>query len=338
MSILSGRHHHFWYHIAQYSDLSSKAAVSFWGGTAAFSNYVLLAPMNKLSARFEAVLLGLTVLYLLALAGVPLVYTVFLSFQDIDPFQINRLIHRFVGFQNFQDIFSDPFAPRYFLNTLIFLLISVSTQFLIGFGLALIFKAYFFGGSIVRGLFLVAWILPPIAVGIIWVSLFAQKAGVLNFALVQSGLVQDGIGWLTTSQLSLISVSIANVWLGVPFNMIFLTIGLMAIPDDMYEAARMDGANAWNRFRFITLPAMRASIATMLSLGVIFTLQQFDLFAAMTNGGPAGSSTVLQYWSWRLSFETLEIGKGAAVASLTLVLVMVIGAIYIIFSREDEIR
>ena len=80
----------------------------------------------------------------------------------------------------------------------------------------------------------------------------------------------------------------ANVWLGVPFNMIFLTIGLMAIPEEMYEAARIDGANAWNRFRFITLPAMRASIATVLSLGIIFTLQQFDLFAAMTNGGPAG--------------------------------------------------
>ena len=136
--------------------------------------------MKWISARFEAGLLGVALVYLLAMAGLPLVYTVILSFQEVDPFLINRLMHTFVGLRNYEEIFTDPFAGRYFFNTFVFLVLSVGLQFLIGFGLALVFKTRFFGASTVRGLFLVAWIIPPIAVGIIWVSIFAQKAGILN--------------------------------------------------------------------------------------------------------------------------------------------------------------
>ncbi len=294
--------------------------------------------MNRSHLRFEVMLLGIALLFLLVLAGFPLIYTLVLSFQEVDPFRIDQLWHEPVGWKNYRAIAADPRAWSYLANTALFLLVSVGAQFLIGLGLALLFTRRFFGSATARGLFLVTWIIPQIAVGIIWVSIFSQNAGVLNYVLNQIGMIESGLGWLTTSELSLVSVAIANVWLGVPFNMIFLTVGLMAIPEDMYEAARMDGAGVWNRFRFITLPAMRGSIVTVVSLGIIFTLQQFDLFAAMTNGGPAGSSTVLQYWSWELSFLTLEIGKGAAVACIALVFVTCIGALYIWAAQEETGR
>lgn len=291
---------------------------------------------NK-TKHFEIVLIVVALAYLIAFAGIPFFYTAFLSFQEVDPFMINRIMHTWVGWQNYRDVFSLRQFPSVVWNTAVFLVLSVSAQFIFGFALALLLRKHFWGSSVMRGLFLVTWIIPQIAVGIIWVSIFAQKAGVLNYFLDVLGLSASGLGWLTTKELSLYSVVVANIWLGIPFNMIFLTVGLMAIPEDLYEAARIDRASAFNRLRYITLPAMMPTMITVLSLGIIFTLQQFDLFAAMTNGGPADSSLVMQYWSWEFSFQTFEIGKGSAIATMMLIFVTLVGGVYVHFSRQDDV-
>ena len=294
--------------------------------------------MFRHELRFEFILLAATLAFLVIFAGVPFFYTVFLSFQEIDPFEINRFVHEWTGLENYREVLDNSSFGQVTRNTLIFLALSVTAQFCLGFLLALLLRKVFWGSSIVRGLFLVAWIIPQIAVGIIWVSIFAQKAGVLNYFLDLLGVSSEGFGWLTTADLSLYSVSVANIWLGIPFNMIFLTVGLMAIPEDLYEAARVDGAGPLRRFRYITLPTMVPTMVMVLSLGIIFTLQQFDLFAAMTNGGPAGSSLVLQYWSWEFSFQTFEIGKGSAIATIMLIFVTLVGGVYVAFSRQDAVQ
>ncbi|KMW57103.1 putative alpha-xyloside ABC transporter, permease component [Candidatus Rhodobacter oscarellae] len=282
-------------------------------------------------------MLATAILFLLVFAGIPLIYTVILSFQEIDPFKINRIVHEWVGFENYRDTLGSAKAWSVFSNTVIFLCLSVSIQFVVGFGLALVFVSRFVGRDVMRGLFLVSWITPQIAVGIIWVSIFSQKIGILNYALTSLGIVDAPIGWLTDPDYALYSVTIANIWLGIPFNMIFLTVGLLAIPSNLYEAARMDGANAWSRFRHVTLPSMIPTIVTVISLGIIFTLQQFELFAAMTSGGPAGASLVMQYWSWEFSFLTFEIGKGSTIATAMLLFVTVVGGFYVYFSRVDDV-
>ena len=275
--------------------------------------------------------------FLLVFAGIPLFYTVVLSFQEIDPFRVNQIVHDWVGLENYEETLGSTKAGPVFINTAIFLGMSVAVQFLLGFMLALIFVSKFFGRDLMRGLFLVSWITPQIAVGIIWVSIFSQKVGILNYILTSLGITEAPVGWLTNPEYALYSVTIANIWLGIPFNMIFLTVGLLAIPSDLYEAARVDGASAWNRFRFVTLPAMIPTIVTVISLGIIFTLQQFELFAAMTNGGPAGASLVMQYWSWKFSFLTFEIGKGSAIATTMLLFVTFVGGFYVYFSRTDDV-
>jgi multiple sugar transport system permease protein len=121
----------------------------------------------------------------------------------------------------------------------------------------------------------------------------------------------------------------------MPFNMILLSVGLAAIPDDLYEAAELDGATAWQKFWTITLPMMRATIGAVLALGTIFTLQQFDLFAAITSGGPAGSSTVAQYWSWQLSFREFDFGRGAVISVMMIIVVLAVSLVYVRSTRAE---
>ena len=132
--------------------------------------------------------------------------------------------------------------------------------------------------------------MPGLVVGAIWSWILAGDFGVLNTVLKAMGLIDGNIFWKSDPAFSIWAVVIANIWLGLAFNMLLLSVGLAAIPRDLYEAAELDGANAFQRFWTITLPMMRSTIGAVLSLGLIGTLQQFDLFPAITEGGPASTS------------------------------------------------
>ena len=136
--------------------------------------------------------------------------------------------------------------------------------------------------------------------------------------------------------MALYSLVIANVWLGIPFNMLLLSVGLAAIPGDLYEAAALDGAGPLQRLGFITLPMMRATLGAVLALGIIFTLQQYDLVAALTQGGPANASNLAQYWSWQLSFQTYDIASGSVVAVLMILVVVLVAILYVRSTRLEH--
>ena len=298
--------------------------------------------MKNLLARlkgesgFEIALAVFALLYLLVFAGFPLLYNILLSFQQVDLMEPATLLRPFVGLANFRDIFARPEAGQVLANTLLFVGLSLLFQVVIGFLLALLFREDFPFASFMRGLFLAGWIMPGLVVGVIWKLLFAGDFGVLNDLLLRTGLMDERIFWLSDPRYSLYAVIIANVWLGVPFNMLLLSVGLAAIPSDLYEAAELDGANPVQRFFGITLPMMRTTLAAVISLGAIMTMQQFDLIAALTQGGPANSSQVAQFWSWQLSFQTFEVSAGAAVATLMLTLVIVISVFYVRFTRNER--
>jgi multiple sugar transport system permease protein len=158
---------------------------------------------------------------------------------------------------------------------------------------------------------------------------------VLNFILRESGIISGNIFWRSDPTYSLWAVIIANIWLGTSFNMILLSVGLSGIPKDLYEAAELDGANVWQRFWTITLPMMRSTIGAIVSLGLIFTLQQFDLFAAITAGGPNNSSNVTQYWAWDLSFKQYDFAQGATISVIMIVFVMFASVVYVRSTRQE---
>ena len=284
---------------------------------------------------FDIVLVALPLTFLLTLSGLPLIYNVLMSFQQVDLFSLGTFSRPFVGFKNYKDLFAQPETWPIFANTAMFVVASIVGQFLIGFGLALFFWTNFPGASWLRGLFLVSWVMPGLVVGAIWSWILSGDFGVLNFLLRESGLINGNIFWRSDPNYSLWAVTIANIWLGISFNMILLSVGLSAIPADLHEAAELDGANAWQRFWTITLPMMRSSIGATMALGLILTLQQFDLFAAITSGGPYNSSNVAQYWAWDLSFRQYDFAKGATISVIMIIFVMLASIVYIRSTRLE---
>lgn len=284
---------------------------------------------------FDLILVGAAMVFLLALAGLPLVYNVLMSFQQVDMFTLGQLIRPFAGISNYVAVVAQPEFWMVTRNTLVFVVGSMTGQFALGFALALFFAQKFPGAATIRGLFLVSWVMPGLVVGAIWSWILAGDFGVLNTVLRSLGIIQSNIFWKSDPSFSIWAVIIANIWLGLAFNMLLLSVGLAAIPRDLYEAAELDGANAWQRFWTITLPMMRSTIGAVLSLGLIGTLQQFDLFPALTEGGPANTSNVAGYWSWQLSFQLYDFAKGATVSVMMFVLVLFASILYVRSTRHE---
>ncbi|NRP74434.1 Inner membrane ABC transporter permease protein YcjO [Ensifer psoraleae] len=284
---------------------------------------------------FDIGLVALPLAFLFVMSGLPLVYNVVMSFQEVDMFSLGSFARPFVGFRNYVDLFSQPETRPILFNTALFVAASIAGQFAIGFGLALFFWTNFPGASWLRGLFLVSWVMPGLVVGAIWNWILSGDFGVLNFLLRETGVIDGNIFWRSDPNYSLWAVIIANIWLGTSFNMILLSVGLSGIPKDLYEAAELDGANGLQRFWTITLPMMRSTIGAIIALGLIFTLQQFDLFAAITSGGPNNTSNVTQYWAWDLSFRQYDFAKGATISVIMIVFVMFASVVYVRSTRHE---
>ena len=281
------------------------------------------------------VFLALPLLYLLALVAFPIVYNITMSFQDVNLGNIARFARPFVGLDNYRTALADPDFRRVLGNSLIFVGANVLAQVGIGLAVALFFAQRFPGVHLLRGLLLAAWMLPALVVGALWKWLFATQYGVINFVLAATGLISAPVHWLSDPSISLTSVTIANIWLGMPFSMILISAALTGIPLEPYEAAALDGAGAVQRFRYITLPALRPALLAVACLVTIYTMRAFDLIFAMTQGGPLDASNVLPLFSYQASFQRFQFGLGAAIGSFAVVIVLGVALLYIQTLRHE---
>jgi multiple sugar transport system permease protein len=220
--------------------------------------------------------------------------------------------------------------------SLLFTAGSLLFQFTIGFALALFFNRPFPGNGALRALLLLAWLLPTVVSGSLFRWMLDGDYGVLNFALVRLGLLSDGRYWLIEPGTALAGTILANVWVGIPFNMALLLAGLQGIPAVLYEAARVDGASSWQQFRSLTLPLMRPVALSVLLLGLIYTFKVFDLIYVMTKGGPVDATTTLPIYTYKLTFEFFRFGDGAAAATLLLLGLVVVALVYLWAARREE--
>ena len=280
--------------------------------------------------------LALPLLYLLALVAFPIGYNIAMSVQDVTLGNIARLDRPFVGLDNYRTVLADPDFRRVFANSLIFVGANVLAQVGVGLAVALFFAQRFPGAHLLRGLLLAAWILPALVVGALWKWLFATQYGVINFVLTAAGLVPTPIHWLSDPSVSLASVTIANIWLGMPFSMILVSAALTGIPLEPYEAAALDGAGPVQRFRYITLPALRPALLAVACLVTIYTMRAFDLIFAMTQGGPLDASNVLPLFSYQFSFQRFQFGLGAAVGAFAFVIVVGVALLYVQTLRREQ--
>jgi multiple sugar transport system permease protein len=276
------------------------------------------------------------IIYLVAFYAYPLYRNLDLSVHD---YTVRSFVHGgapFSGLHNYRAALGDPtFAPA-LLHTALFTGISIAFQFAIGMALAVFFRRHFPLSLTLRALFLVPWLLPLIVSASTWSWMLNSDSGVVNALLRALGM--SPINWLTSPRWSLISVTIANIWIGIPFNLVLLHSGLESLPAHVEEAAALDGATAWQKFWFVTFPLLRPVSAITLLLGLIYTLKVFDIIWIMTRGGPADSSTTLATWSYRLGFGNLlpAFSPGAAVGNLLIVLALIFGLLYIRAQRRHN--
>ena len=292
-----------------------------------------LNPSQWSAVAFAAPLL----VYLVLFYAYPLWRNIDLSIHD---YTIRAFVQgdaEFVGWRNYVEVVQSSTFPTALANTALFTFGSILVQFTLGLGLAVFFRANFRLSGLLRALFLVPWLLPLIVSASTWAWMLNSDNGIVNSVLTAFGF--DPVNWLTSPGASLLSVTIANIWLGIPFNLVILYSGLQNIPDDMYEAAALDGAGAWRRFCSITLPLLRAVSAITLLLGLIYTLKVVDVIWVMTTGGPGDTSTTLAIWSYREAFGTgqPDFSPAAAVGSLLIVIALVFGFIHLQLQRRQEV-
>ena len=166
--------------------------------------------------------------------------------------------------------------------------------------------------------------------------MFSTNVGIINQVLQAVGIISSPIDWLTSPVSAMAAVIIANVWIGIPFNMILLSVGLTTIPGELRESAAIDGAGRWQCFRHITLPLLRPTIESVLVLGFIYTFKVFDLVFVMTNGGPVNATQLLSTYSYKLSFSLFKYSEGAAAANVLFVILLAASLVYLKYTDAEE--
>jgi multiple sugar transport system permease protein len=273
------------------------------------------------------------VLYVVVFFGYPLVNNLMISLRQYTVRSFFTGEAPFVGFANYGTVFHDPLFGKALLNTAIFTVGSIVFQFAIGLALAVFFTGRFPGSTLLRSLLLLPWLLPLVVSGAVWRWMLDADHGVINAALRALHLAGGATPWLTSPHWALAAVIIANIWIGIPFNLVILHGGLRAIPGTLYEAAALDGAGRWQRFRHVTWPLLRPVTSIVLMLGLVYTIKVFDVIMVITGGGPANSTQTLTTWSYQLSFRQYLFGPGAAVGNLLIVAATVFGLIYLRSAR-----
>ena len=266
----------------------------------------------------------------------PLIYNLILSFKEVTLITyLGGGISQWIGLSNYVQILKDPVFQKAIFNTLIFTGLSLSFQFIIGFWLALLFNHTFPLKGLFQSLIMIPWVLPIMVSGSFF-RWFFNDQGMANNFLLSWGFINKPIPWITSKIFPILSITAANIWLGIPFTFILLYTGLRAIPLELFESAEIDGANWWQKILYITVPLLKPVIITILTLGTILTVKAFDLIWIMTKGGPGDVSHLFTTLSYSLAFNKFHFGKAS---SLLVIMVLLVVGLTILFNStkvEEE--
>ncbi|WP_156299681.1 carbohydrate ABC transporter permease [Streptobacillus canis] len=293
--------------------------------------------MRRLKEKIGYLYILPAVLFMLFFVGYPIVYNIIISFQEVNLMSLNTGIKPFVGLRNYITVLNNPVFYKALFNTLFYTVVCIIFQFTIGFALAMFFNIDFKLARFIRGLIMVAWLLPLTVTALNFKFMFAINGGIINEILLRLHIIKEPIEWLLGQKSSMWSLIITNIWIGIPFNMILLVTGLSTIPKTLYESAELDGSNWFQKIIYITLPSIKPAILAVITLGFINTFKVFDLVFIMTNGGPVNATEVLSTLSYRYSFDTFNFGLGSSVANILCLILVIVSVIYIKFIKQDEV-
>ena len=271
------------------------------------------------------------VIFCLILLLYPVVYSLALSFRDatVETFVSGEM--PFNGLTQYQAALADPIFWKALINTLLFAFFSILFQFTIGFLLALLFQANFPLKNFCLAALLIPWVSPVLTAANIFKGLF-NEVGPINRLAQLIGL--GPFPWLSDPDYALPATIVTNIWIGFPFNFILLYAGMRSIPEDIYEAAKIDGASFWERVAYITMPMLKPVSVAVLMLGTIYTVKVFDVVWIMTGGGPANGTHLLSTYAYQVGFSVLNFGQAAAIATLLVLLVLLLNLAQLLLQRS----
>ena len=271
--------------------------------------------------------------YLLIVLFLPVCWGLYISFTDK---MIGGEAH-FTGLSNYVKLLQNTGFHNAILNTLVYTFFSRMGKLVFGLMMALILNFEFKGRNLARALMIIPWTLPNIVAVLNWRWIFSDTGGVANFLLEKLGVIDNSLIWLGDSTLAMIAVLVANIWRGTPFFGISILARLQTIPKDYYEAAELDGAGTFRKFRYITLPSiMDVTLLTML-VSTIWTINEFESVWLLTGGGPSGATEVIGVFSYRTAMTNMQLGQAVAVSVLAMpVLLLLIGLVSRKMLRQED--
>jgi len=274
--------------------------------------------------------------YLMILPGLLLIsvvvfYPVFngiwLSFHRYNLLRLNQG-QPWIGLEQYEKLFDDPIFWTSLVNTFVFGVANVVMPFILGMVSALALNRITMGRTVFRTILLMPWFMPSVVAGHMWALLLDSRLGVINDMLVRIGILDSYHAWFADPTTALIGVLFVGLWRGFPFFALLLLAGMQSIPDDLYEAASVDGANAWRKFISITLPLLTPIILVSVTLRTIAVINSPDLFIILTGGGPGRATHVLSFFAFNTAFSELNFGYSAAISVVMLVLVTFFTMLY----------
>lgn len=241
----------------------------------------------------------------------------------------------FVGFDNIVELLQGDFW-RLLRQTMVFTIGTTILPFVVGFGLALALNSRIRGSRVLRGVFLIPWLVPGVVVSFLWMWIFNANYGVMNGVLEALGLIDAPEAWLAQPGTAMTALIVAKTWQSFPWMMVMLLAGLQTVPGELHEAAEVDGAGTIRRFFSITVPHMRGIIGIVLLLEFIWNFQHFDIIYVMTGGGPAGTTKTFATAVYETAFDGFDLGRAGALGLLWMVILMALVAVYVRFSEKGE--
>jgi multiple sugar transport system permease protein len=266
-------------------------------------------------------------LFVLILAFYPIAYSFYLSTHRII-LGIPGIGQPFIGLDNYRELFSDGVAVHSMVNTFIFVFISTFFEILLGLVIALVINQHFRGRGLVRAAVLIPWAIPTVVSSQLWRFIFNDSYGLLNYIVFGSD-TSKYTAWLADPVYAFSAVIVADVWKTSSFAGLLILAGLQTIPDELYEAAKIDGAGIWQQFQKITLPLIKPALLIALLFRTMDAFRVFDLVFVMTQGGPADSTNVLQFYGYKKIFAEGLMGYGSTISVLVFIIVFVIAMFYI---------
>ncbi|GAB2497199.1 sugar ABC transporter permease [Alkalibacterium psychrotolerans] len=279
--------------------------------------------------KYLAYILIIPALSFLAIFAVyPILDAVWLSMHE---YMLNMpaLGQQFIGLDNYINIFQDDRFYSALYNTVYFTVFSVSLELIFGLTIALLINRAFVGRGLVRATTLIPWAIPTVVAGMMWRFMYNDQIGIVNDILVRLGIMDQYVSFLGSRASALWAVIIADVWKTTPFMALLLIAGLQVIPDELYEQAKIDGANTWQRFYKITMPLLKPALLVALLFRTLDAFRVFDMVVVMTGGGPGNSTETLSMYAHTTMMRYLDFGTGSALAVITIVIVMLISLVFV---------